>query len=76
MNREDIMLKRITHSPYLNFLSGVILLITAGYEVWESFGEISLGAHHGVAFFGIIQILKSIPEINHGLKELEEVEDN
>lgn len=70
------MLRKITHSPYLNLLSGMILLITAGSEIWESFEEASLGAHHGIAFFGLVQMLKSIPEFFHGVKEIEEAENN
>jgi len=66
------MLKQITQSPYLNLLSGLILLMTAGYETWDTFEEATLGAHHGILIFGLIQIAKSIPEIMVGLKELDE----
>lgn len=58
----------------MNLLSGTILLITAGHEVWETFGEAGMGAHHGVAFFGLIQVLKSFPDIMEGFKEVIEVE--
>ncbi|OQY00365.1 MAG: hypothetical protein B6I26_08350 [Desulfobacteraceae bacterium 4572_130] len=66
------MLKKITQSEYLNLISGIILLITSGYE---SFAEPSIGAHHGILIFGIIQILRAIPEIVHGLKELEDAKE-
>ncbi|MEJ6570100.1 MAG: hypothetical protein QNL80_14650 [Akkermansiaceae bacterium] len=69
------MLKKIIQSPYLNLLSGLILLITAGYETWESFGEASIGAHHGILIFSLIHIAKSIPEVMHGLKELDEANE-
>ncbi|WP_135606973.1 hypothetical protein [Solemya velesiana gill symbiont] len=69
------MLKRITQSPFLNILSGLILLATAGNEIIETLGEPSIGAHHGIAIFGIIQILKAIPELMHGLKEAEEAKE-
>ena len=69
------MLKKITASPWLNLLAGIILLITSGYEIWDSLGEATLGAHHGVFVFGLIQILKSIPEIMHGLDEIEKGEE-
>lgn len=65
------MLKKITQSPYLNLLSGLILLMTAGYETWDSFEQATIGAHHGILVFGLIQIVKAIPEITVGLKELE-----
>jgi len=66
------MLKKITQSPYLNLFSGVVLLLTAGYEIWNTFGESIIGAQHGVAVFSLVQIAKSIPEIMHGLKEFED----
>jgi hypothetical protein len=73
------MLKKITRSPYLNLLSGTILLITAGYETFavaieETATEASVGAHHGILVFAIIHIAKSIPEIMHSLKEFEEAD--
>ena len=69
------MLKKITQSPYLNLLSGIILLLTASNEIWESFEKSSVGARHGIFIFSIIHILKSIPEITHGLKEVEEAKE-
>lgn len=66
------MLKKITQSPYLNLLSGLILLTTAGYETWDSLEEATMGAHHGILIFSLIQIAKAIPEIMVGLKELDE----
>jgi len=66
------MLHKITQSPFLNLLSGLILLLTSGYETWNSFGEGSIGAQHGILIFSVIHIAKSIPEIMHGLKEIEE----
>ena len=66
------MLERIILSPYLNLLSGFILLITSGYETWHTIDHFSLGAHHGVLVFSIIQILKTLPDIVDGTKELTE----
>ena len=67
------MLKKIIQSPYLNILSGIILLFTAGYETWSELGgEISPKAHHGILFFSLIHIARSLPEVMHGLKELDE----
>lgn len=69
------MLKKITESPYLNLLSGLILLVTSAYETITSLGEASLGAHHGVLVFSIIQLAKVIPEINRGLGEIQEANE-
>ncbi|MCP4076209.1 MAG: hypothetical protein GY744_08490 [Gammaproteobacteria bacterium] len=69
------MLKRIAESAYLNLASGIILVVTAGYEVVDLFGEAGIGVHHGVTIFGVVQIIKSIPEFTHGMKELNEGEE-
>jgi hypothetical protein len=66
------MLETITRSPYLNLLSGFVLLITSGYETWHTIDHLSLGAHHGVLIFSIIQILKTLPDIMDGTRELTE----
>lgn len=69
------MLAKITENPIFNLLAGIILIITAGYECWDTIGEFKLGAHHGVAVFGLFQVLKSFPELLHGTKELKEGND-
>jgi len=69
------MLKNITRNSYLNLLSGVVLLFTSGYEIWDSFGQAFIGAHHGIFIFSLIHIGKSIPEIMHGLQHIEEADE-
>ncbi|MCD6525595.1 MAG: hypothetical protein J7K75_01210 [Desulfuromonas sp.] len=54
------MLKKIVESPYLNLLSGLVLLMTAGYETWKKFEEFHLAAHHGIVFFSIVHIVKKL----------------
>ena len=66
------MLKKIVHSPNLTLFSGVVLLLTSGWETWNKLDDFSLAAHHGVLVFSLIQILRTIPEIIHGLKEIHE----
>ncbi len=66
------MLEKITQSRYLNLLSGFVLLFTSGYETWHTIDHFSIGAHHGVLIFSIIQILKTLPEIMDGARELTE----
>ncbi|RDE22618.1 hypothetical protein DV711_08505 [Motiliproteus coralliicola] len=68
------MLNKIIENPYLNLISGLILLITSGYEVSLSFKDPSLGAHHGIFIFSIFQIMKTIPDIMHGLKNIQEAD--
>ena len=69
------MLKRITKSPYLNLLSGLILLATSGYEVFITANEAVVGVSHGILMFSIIHVIKVIPDIMHGLAEIEEAEE-
>lgn len=64
------MLNSFVQNPFVNLLSGFILLLTSGYEAWSTIDEFTVGAHHGVFLFSIIQILKVIPETLQGTKEL------
>jgi hypothetical protein len=66
------MLSRITQSPYLNLLSGMILLSASLYEIVVTMDEAAFGIRHGILIFSIIQIVKTIPEIMHGLTEIQE----
>lgn len=69
------MLKRITESPYLNLFSGLVLLITSGYEIMMTMDDVLVGVRHGILVFGLIQIVKAIPEIMRGLEEVQEAGD-
>ncbi len=69
------MLRQITQSPYLNLLSGTILLFAALYEIVVSVDEAAFGVRHGILIFSIIQIVKTIPEIMHGLTEIQDADD-
>lgn len=68
-------LRRFAENPRVNFLSGLVLLITAGNEVYDSLvGDFHLGAHHGVALFGLLQMLKYLPEVVHGAEQVSRIE--
>jgi hypothetical protein len=69
------MLRQITQSPYLNLLSGLILLITSAYEIAVTVDGAALGVRHGILIFSIIQLVKIIPEILHGLTQIQEADD-
>ncbi|MGD2117904.1 MAG: hypothetical protein PVG66_06080 [Chromatiales bacterium] len=73
--RENKMLKQITQSPYLNLFSGLILLTTSAYETIVTLDEVHFGVSHGILIFSIIQIIKVMPEIMHGLTEIQEADD-
>jgi len=65
------MLNSFVRSPFINLLCGLILLLTSGHEVWNTIEEFTIGAHHGVLFFSIVQILKTLPEILQATKEID-----
>jgi len=69
------MLKKITESPYLNLVCGIILFVTSGYETWIRLEEHAIGVRHGILFFSFVQILKSIPEVAETLLKLKEVKE-
>jgi len=64
------MLNRFIKNPFTNLLSGIILLVSSGYEVWSTIDEFTVGAHHGILLFSIVHILKSLPEVLQGTKEI------
>ena len=63
------LITRIAHHPYLNLFSGLILLITASHEILLSLDE-GISTHHGVAVFGAVQIIKTLPELLHGADDV------
>ena len=64
-------LKAFVKHPATQLITGLILLISGGYEVVLDFmtaeHSLRLGVHHGVAVFGLIQVLGSLPELVEGL---------
>jgi len=75
------LLKKIAHSPILNIISGLALLVFASYDVFDivkETNELTLapgaGVHHGVFIYSIIHILKALPDVMEGLQELDDVE--
>ncbi|MCH9685896.1 MAG: hypothetical protein K0V04_30965 [Deltaproteobacteria bacterium] len=73
-------LHSIANSPRLNLVVAVILLVASGWEIFETFDEPSLGSHHGLFVFALMQILKTVPDLIEGAKilheELADDEDN
>jgi len=59
------LITRIAYHPYLNLFSGLVLFFTASHEILLSIDE-GIGTHHGIAVFGAVQLIKSLPEIMHG----------
>ena len=55
------MLHLISSSKYLRLTVALILAITAGNEVYQSFEDI--GAHHGIMVFAVFQALQACADI-------------
>jgi hypothetical protein len=66
-------LRAFVKHPVTQLVTGLILLISGGTEVVLDFvsaeHSFRLGVHHGVAVFGLIQILGSLPDIVGGLEQ-------
>lgn len=69
------MLRIITQSQCLNLFSGLILLFTSLYETITTFEKASVGVHHGILVFSVIQIAKAVPEIMHALKQIQKADE-
>ncbi len=67
-------MKAFLNSPYVKLFCGLLLLLTSGSEVITSLGDGSIGTHHGVFVFGLVQILKAIPELQEGVRDLVDAE--
>lgn len=67
---------RLSNNPALNMIAGVVLLISGTLEIVEAFtGGIFIspfGAHHGVALFGLLQVIKALPDTMKAFKFIEE----
>ena len=64
-------LSRFASSPYTELFIGVVMSISAGAEIWQELSEglksgevLRLGAHHGMIFLGVWQIIKVLPHTN------------
>lgn len=71
--------EKVAHSPWLNLLAGSILLTTGGLETIDLALDLGIsdyiGAHHGVAAYGLVHVLKSFPDLFKGIKFVEEGEE-
>jgi peptidoglycan biosynthesis protein MviN/MurJ (putative lipid II flippase) len=71
-------LRRVKHfvgDSRVQLATGLILIVTGVVEIFESaFVEMfgwSVGAHHGVIVFGIVQVLYALTEILEGFENIE-----
>lgn len=73
MKRYLQWLKAFVKHPTTQFVTGLILLISGGWEIVLDFmtaeRSFHLGVHHGVAVFGLIQVLGSLPDLVQGIDQ-------
>ncbi len=65
-------LHRLATNPRINLVVAVLLLVASGWEVFETFDEPSLGTHHGVLVFALMQVIKALPDIIDGAKTIDD----
>ncbi len=63
-------IKVFTLNPWLNMLVFLVMLISAGNEVWQSIQQFELGAHHGVFLYALVQCLKTLPDLFEPLESV------
>ncbi len=74
-----VKFKRFVEHPLLNISAGAFLVATGLFEgfasIYEELADVPLGGHHGVIVFGLIHILRTLPDGLHGLQYVEEAEE-
>lgn len=58
--------KKITDNPFTNIIVGLVLLYSGVSESLHEFKELEafrLGVHHGVIFFAVLHLMKSLHEV-------------
>lgn len=66
-------LKKIVENPWLNLISGLVLFITSGMEIIRTLGDGHIGAHHGVAVFGLVKVVQCLPDILEGTHKVSKI---
>jgi len=72
MHRHLQRLKKYVHSPYTEFATGLILLVSglasAYYDFVDADHTMRLGVHHGVILWSLVQVFGSLPDFIDGLE--------
>ena len=64
------LLKQFAENVYVNLIAGFILFITSGIEIVYTLDEGRIGAHHGIAVFALVKILKDLNDFQHGAEHV------
>ncbi len=80
--RSDIVLeklRRITDSPIFNIPAALGLILASIGEVRESFSseweQIKVGVHHGVFLYGVLSLIKGIPDLGEAMTRVSEAKE-
>ena len=67
-------LRVISANPYLGLLASLVLFLSAGWEVVDTFEELAIGTEHGVLLYSGLNVIKVISEFMEKAEALEEAE--
>ncbi len=61
-------------NPWVNFTVALVMLFAGISEGWDTFQEDifegNLRAHHGIILYGLLAMLKAIPDVFDGLEHI------
>jgi hypothetical protein len=70
---------RLAHNRWVNLITGIVLLVTALFELSVTAIEDALGftieVHHGVLIYAIVQVVRALHGTAEGVEGLEKVAD-
>jgi hypothetical protein len=76
MERLLRVLKAVGGNPWLRLVAAVVLLSSGLYEVLLTMEEeLEVGVHHGAVAYGLVAVLKALPEALDGIVTLNEVHE-
>lgn len=59
-------LSKFVENAWVNLMTGMVLLTTSAFEIVRTLEEATVGAHHGIGVFAVVQIFKALPHVVHG----------
>ena len=65
-----LRLKAFCEHVYVTIATGLTMLFSSIVEMVRTFEESGLGSHYGVALFGLVHVLKAIPQVLGGAQEI------
>jgi len=77
-------LRAMLHHPAVTLTVAALLVVTSLIEIWESAGghpmtmhlgaaEMAVGAEDGILAYGLLNLLRALPELFEGVERAEEI---